>query len=138
MNSMAAKWFHERWNIPLSEYQDSINLCVSGCNTVPQWYVALCGDVIVGGAGVIENDSHDRKDLSPNVCALYVDKPFRCRGMAGDLLQHVCRDMVRRGVNKLYLVTDHTGFYERYGWRFLCMARDEVVDAPVRVYDHGR
>ena len=28
-------------------------------------------------------------------------------------------DMAAQGVETLYLVTDHTAFYERYGWRFL-------------------
>lgn len=29
------------------------------------------GDKIAGGMGVIENDFHDRKDLAPNVCAVW-------------------------------------------------------------------
>ena len=41
-------------------------------NAVPQWYVVLEGDNIIGGCGVIENDFHNRKDLTPNVCAVYI------------------------------------------------------------------
>ena len=33
----------------------------------PQWYLAINGSKIIGGLGVIENDFHERKDLSPNV-----------------------------------------------------------------------
>lgn len=29
---------------------------------VPQWYLAMEGEWIIGGMGVIENDFHDRKD----------------------------------------------------------------------------
>lgn len=28
--------------------------------------------------------------------------------------------MKSKGIGTLYLVTDHTSFYERYGWEFLC------------------
>ena len=54
---------------------------------VPQWYVVVQGDKIIAGLGVIENDFHDRKDLSPNVCAVYVEEAYRCRGIAGEMRQ---------------------------------------------------
>ncbi len=65
---------------------------------------------IIGGMGVIANDFHNRKDLTPNVCAVYVEKDRRCRGIAGVLLNFVCDDMKKRGVDILYLLTDHTSF----------------------------
>lgn len=50
---------------------------------MPQWYLAMDNHVIVGGLGVIENDFHNRKDLTPNVCAVYVDEDYLCQGIAG-------------------------------------------------------
>ena len=50
----------------------------------------------------------------------------RCRGLAGAVLDFVCRDMASRGVGTLYLLTDHTGFYERYGWEYDCLALGTV------------
>lgn len=81
------------------------------------------GDRIVGGLGVIENDFHDRKDLTPNVCAVYTEADRRGRGVAGALLRYVCADMEEKGIDTLYLLTDHTSLYERWGWEFLCMSR---------------
>ena len=60
--------------------------------------------------------------------------PHRCRGIAGEMLHFVCEDMKGRGVPVLYLVTDHTSFYERYGWRFLCMAQGDGEPEPTRLY----
>lgn len=74
---------------------------------------------------MIENDFHDRKDLTPNVCALYVEPERRCRGIAGDLLVHIGKDMAGKGIDTLYLITEHTAFYERYGWEFLCMVQGD-------------
>ncbi len=118
-----AAWFHDRWGIPLEAYQESIRDCLGKEDGIPQWYVVLRGNRIIAGCGVIENDFHQRKDLSPNVCAVYVDEEYRNRGIAGYMLGFVCEDMARLGFRTLYLLTDHTGFYERYGWQFLCMVR---------------
>lgn len=130
----AAEWFHAKWGIPLEAYRESMEQCLKGKGPVPQWYVAVDGNTIVGGLGVIENDFHDRKDLSPNVCAVYVEEAYRCQGIAGALLNHVCADMAGMGVDTLYLLTDHTSFYERYGWEFLCMAQGDGEDEPSRMY----
>ena len=132
----AARWFHEKWNIPLEAYEESIQECLKGTSLVPQWYLAMDGEKITGGLGVIENDFHARKDLSPNVCAVYVEKEYRCRGIAGELLELVCRDMEEQGIKTLYLLTDHDSFYERYGWKFLCMVMGDGEEVPSRMYIH--
>lgn len=132
----AAQWFSEQWRIPLSAYTDSIRACPAGHGAVPQWYLAVEAGAILGGLGVIENDFHDRKDLSPNVCAVYVEPAQRCRGIAGALLEHVCRDMAGMGISTLYLITDHTAFYERYGWQFLCLVQGDGEAEMTRMYVH--
>lgn len=132
----AAEWFHSKWGIPLEAYKESIEESLKNSCVVPQWYVAMDGDNIVGGLGVIENDFHNRKDLAPNVCAVYVEEEYRCRGIAGDLLQLVRDDMKTIGIDTLYLITNHTSFYERYGWEFLCMVQGDGEDEMTRMYVH--
>lgn len=85
---------------------------------------------------MIENDFHDRKDLTPNVCAVYVEEEFRCRGIAGKMLEIVCRDMKEKGIDTLYLITDHDSFYERYGWEFYCMVQGDGEEEMTRMYVH--
>ena len=91
---------------------------------------------IIAGVGVIENDFHERKDLTPNVCALYVEEKYRCRGIAGKLLKLVRDDMENKGISPLYLITEHTSFYERHGWEFLCMVKEEDSNNMIRMYVH--
>lgn len=129
-----AAWFHAKWGVPLEAYRESMAACVKNLGAVPQWYVAVDGGQILGGLGVIENDFHNRPDLAPNVCAVYVEESHRRRGVAGALLNCVCADMAALGVDTLYLLTDHTAFYERYGWQFLCMAQGEGDAEPSRMY----
>ena len=100
------------------------------------WYLCLNREQIIGGLGVIENDFHNRKDLSPNVCAVYTEEAFRGQGIAGRLLTMVVDDMASKGISPLYLVTDHIGFYERYGWQFLCMVQGDGEPNLSRMYVH--
>ena len=136
LKERAAQWFHEKWGIPLEAYRESMEECLTQKSAVPQWYLAMEEDQIIGGLGVIENDFHDRKDLSPNVCAVYTEEAKRGRGVAGALLDTVCTDMKERGIDTLYLVTDHTSFYERYGWEFLCMVQGDGEPQMSRMYIH--
>lgn len=132
----AAQWFSEKWNIPISAYIESMEECVTKKNAVPQWYLAMENQCIIGGVGVIENDFHQRKDLTPNVCAVYTEKQKRGHGIAGALLNYVCADMQEKGMDVLYLISDHTSFYERYGWEFFCMVHEEETNALTRMYVH--
>lgn len=128
--SKAAYWFHEKWEVPMEAYKESMQAAVENHNSIPQWYIVVEGNKIIAGAGVIENDFHKRKDLTPNLCALYVEKEYRCQGIAGKLLDYVCNDM------KAMLITEHTSFYEKYGWKFLCMVEEEDEPKQIRMYVH--
>lgn len=136
LEGQAALWFHEKWGIPLEAYRESMKDCLAGKAPVPQWYLAMENGRILGGLGVIENDFHQRKDLAPNVCAVYTEPDRRGQGIAGELLRFVCADMNQKGIDTLYLVTDHTSFYERYGWEFLCMVQGEGESGLSRMYVH--
>ena len=100
------------------------------------WFLCLDGDQIVGGLGVIENDFHDRPDLTPNICAVYTEESHRCQGIAGNLLNMAVEDLRSKGISPAYLVTDHVGFYERYGWEFLCMVQGDGEPDMTRMYIH--
>lgn len=137
MKERAARWFCEKWGIPQQAYLESMEESIKGA-AVPRWYLALEGDRIIGGMGVIQNDFHERKDLYPNVCAVFTEEDRRGLGIAGRLLDFVCTDMKNQGIDTLYLLTDHTSFYERYGWQYLCMVRTEGRSEMARVYVHRK
>lgn len=118
----AAEWFAGKWSIPVSAYRESMESCLRSPGGVPQWYVVQnAGGGIAAGLGMIENDFHPRRDLTPNVCAVYVEPAWRRRGVARCMLDYVRWDAGRLGLETLYLLTDHTSFYERCGWNFWCM-----------------
>ena len=126
MLQKAAQWFHEKWDIPIAAYQESMEACIMQKTGVPQWYfVQNESQQIIAGAGVIENDFHERKDLTPNLCALFVESPYRGQGIARYILDFIRKEFGKMGVKQLYLVTDHTTFYEKCGWTYLTMVKDD-------------
>lgn len=131
----AANWFHEKWGVPLEAYIESMEAAING-DPVQEWYLCLDGDKIIAGMGVIANDFHDRKDLTPNVCAVYTEDQYRGKGICGELLNFVVADNKAKGISPIYLLTDHTGFYERYGWEFLCMVQGDGERKMSRMYIH--
>ena len=135
LKEIAAGWFHSKWGVPESAYLACMDAYLSG-ETEYGWYLCLDGERIVGGLGVIENDFHDRPDLTPNVCAVYTEESHRKRGISGTLLNMAVEDLRSKGVSPVYLVTDHTGFYERYGWEFFCMVQGDGEPEPSRMYIH--
>ena len=130
-----AQWFHEKWGVPTEAYLKCMDEYLSG-EVKYGWYFCLDGERIVGGLGVIANDFHERKDLSPNICAVYTEEKYRAKGIAGKLLNIVVEDMREKGISPIYLVTDHTNFYERYGWEFLCMVQGDGEEEMTRMYIH--
>ena len=132
----AAEWFNSKWGVPKEAYLECMDEYLN-CVTEYGWYLCLDGEKIVAGMGVIENDFHDRKDLTPNVCAVYTDEEYRGKGIAGKLLNMVVADMKDKGITPIYLVTDHTGFYERYDWEFLCMVQGDGEEEMTRMYIHN-
>lgn len=135
LKDRAAEWFHSKWGVPQEAYLECMEAYLRG-ETEYGWYLCLDGNELAGGLGVIENDFHDRKDLTPNICAVYTEKEYRCRGIAGRLLDMAVEDLRSKGITPVYLVTDHTGFYERYGWEFLCMVQGDGEPDMTRMYIH--
>ena len=93
----AAEWFHSKWGVPKEAYLECMEDYLSG-NTELGWFLCLDGGKIVGGMGVIENDFHERKDLSPNVCAVYTEEEYRGQGIAGKLLNIVVDAVMSQGI----------------------------------------
>ena len=131
----AALWFNSKWGVPTEAYLECMNDYLNN-KTEYGWYLCLCDGRIVGGLGVIENDFHNRKDLYPNICAVFTEEEYRGKGIAGRLLDMAVEDLRLRGISPVYLLTDHIGFYERYGWEFLCMVQGDGETQMSRMYIH--
>lgn len=117
----AIKYIQSKWasKDSLMVYDDCIVNCVNADTLLPQWYLLYDGDKIVGCAGLITNDFISRMDLYPWVCALYIDREYRGHAYGNLLLEKAMKDTQKAGFKKLYLCTDHIGYYEKYGYSYI-------------------
>ena len=131
---IAADYFSAKWGISRQIYHDSMTDSLTTRDAVPRWYLMKDGEEIIGAFGLIENDFMVRKDLSPWLCGLYIEKERRGAALGSLLLDHGRREAGRLGFSKVYLCTDHVGYYERYGWEFFGM-EDSEFGEKTRIYE---
>ncbi|MBR0474111.1 MAG: GNAT family N-acetyltransferase [Erysipelotrichaceae bacterium] len=102
LKDTAAEWFHSKWGVPKEAYLECMERYLNK-ETEYGWYLCLYGNIIVGGMGVIENDFHDRKDLRTNICAVFTEEAFRCKGIAGRLLNITVNNLKSKGITPVYI-----------------------------------
>lgn len=130
---IATDYFSCKWGIDRQIYYNSISDSISTKNALPRWYLMKDNVNIIGSFGLIENDFMVRKDLLPWLCALYVEENMRGKGLGASLLECGCKEAKKLGFSKLYLCTDHIGYYERYSWQYLGDEESEF-GGKTRVY----
>lgn len=111
----AIAFFQEHWAPPENRpiYDDCLR---HSARPVPQWYLLMEGEDVFGGVGLISNDFISRQDLYPWLCALWVEPEHRGKGYSRLLIERVKADARAEGFPKLYLATDHIGYYEKFGF----------------------
>ena len=115
----AADYYSSRWGIDRQIYLDSINDSIITSSPVPRWYLMLDENEIIGGFGLNENDFMVRTDLCPWLCAVYVEPNQRGKQYGAKLLEYGRIEAGKLGFSKVYLCTDHVGYYEKYDWRYI-------------------
>jgi len=100
-------------------YEDCIKYSVLSDNSLPQWYIMIKNDEIIGCAGLITNDFISRMDLFPWISSLFVEQAHRNHNYGFKLIDKACLDAKKAGYKSVFLGTDHIGYYEKYGFEYI-------------------
>jgi GNAT superfamily N-acetyltransferase len=116
----AIKYFQSKWQSVLPKiYEDCISHSIGSLNPLPQWYLLVKVEEIVGCAGLITNDFISRMDLYPWICAIYIEENQRGNNYGSLLIDKAKIDAKEGGFKHLYLCTDHIGYYEKFGFVYV-------------------
>lgn len=117
----AIRYIQSKWATPASlmVYEDCISHALTTASPLPQWYLLELDGELIGCAGLIANDFISRHDLYPWICALFIEENRRGHAYGSLLLAAARADARRGGFPRVYLCTDHVGYYERYGFTFV-------------------
>lgn len=77
--------------------------------------ILVCNSILIGFISIFEHDSDERLDLSPWYATMYVKKEFRGRGYSKLLNNAILKEAKNMGVKKLYLKTELSNYYEKFG-----------------------
>lgn len=131
----AIKYFQDKWAKHGGKimFDDCISNCIVSESILPQWYLLMDKDEIIGCAGLIPNDFISRMDLYPWLCSLYIEKDFRGNSYGALLIEKIKSDAKKLGFKNLYLCTNHIGFYEKYGFEFIAIGY-HLQGESLRIY----
>lgn len=114
------RYCKEKWNKVYKPFSENAELSVNS-DKLPQTYVIKGMEQereIIGFYQLIRNDNLTyHTELSPFVSTLFVDERVRGYGFGYLMLTHAKYEAAKLGYEKLYVSTDHIGYYEKYGFR---------------------
>lgn len=110
----------EKWNKVYETFAECADKSVNA-DTLPQTWVIMGMKEEKEIIGFCQLISHELitcfTDISPFISAIYVDERVRGYGYGEMLLNHAKYEAASLGYGKIYVASDHIGFYEKYGFR---------------------
>ncbi|MBC7005490.1 GNAT family N-acetyltransferase [Photobacterium sp. BZF1] len=113
-----AKYIHSKWGSQ-DNYRYFENAMLNSSkveDAIPQFYVLVNNNQIVGCFGLIINDFVSRHDIYPWFSSLFIEPEHRGKRLCGTMFEHASNVAKSIGYTHLYLTTDHDGLYEKFGW----------------------
>jgi len=117
---VAINFFQNSWpEVYPMAYEDSITTSIQTEQVLPQWYLLEKENEIIGCAGLITNDFISRMDLYPWICAIFISEKHRGNNYGKLLIEKAKSDSKEFEFDSLYLCTNHIGYYEKFGFKYL-------------------
>ena len=87
-------------------------------------FAATLGDNVIGYCTFLETDYYPENRYWPWISSIFVDENHRSQGVCGLLIDAAIAYAKAQGFTRVYIPSDMTGFYERYGFSKI----DELIN----------
>ena len=99
----------------------------------PKVFMMTDVDKLVSFCTLAKKDDIPDTELTPWIGFVYTFPKYRGKHLAGKLIRHAENEARTAGYEKVFISTDHTGLYEKYGYTFYGTAKD-VSGNSSRIY----
>ena len=79
-------------------------------------FAAMNGDAVIGYCTFLKTDYYPDNRYFPWISSMFVDEAHRGKGICGKLIEAAEAYAKAHGFSTVYIPSDMTGFYERYGY----------------------
>lgn len=128
-------YVQNNWIGVFNVFTDVLGEMYSGEKLLPDCYMMLKDDKIIGFYQLVEQELLIRKDLSPWITCVFIDEQERGRRLISKLLEHGRTIAGQLGYSKVYLATSHRQLYEKFGFREIGLSKF-VWGLPSKIYEH--
>lgn len=133
------RWVHTEWGhlMPSISYEKLVSIFKERVrpHTIPETFVAIMDNKIVGTASIVGHDLSTRMDLSPWMAAVYVLPEYRKLGIGSTIVHAIIVEATAMELEHIYLITpDQESFYEKLGWRALEKTHYRGESVTIMVY----
>jgi len=134
-------WVHSEWGhlMPDVSFTQLVSIFRKRVtpHKIPETFVALLGDTLIGTASIVNNDLSTRMDLLPWLAAVYVLPGYRGMGVGSALVRAAEAEIKFLGLDRFYLITpDRSAFYVRLGWKALEKTEYRGENVTIMVYEN--
>lgn len=123
-----AEWGHlydpDVWNLEVARAEFAEQVAIGG-GAAPTTYGAFtAGGDLVGSVSLVSSDDLEGfEHVGPWLASLYVDSPWRRRGLGRRLIEHLLTQPPATNAGSVYLFTpDHADWYAGMGWQQVATA----------------
>lgn len=101
--------------------------------SIAKIFFIVLDDEIIGYCTLTKKDAMDDESLFPWIGFLYVEKEYRGNRYSQKLIEVALEEARNQNYDKVYLETNHEGFYEKYGFEYM-ENRIDVWEEDSRIY----
>ena len=82
-------------------------------------FAAVDGEEIAGYCTFLKEDYYPENRYWPWISSIFVDEQYRGRRISGLMIEKAIEYAKEQGFDKVYIPSDMTGFYEKYGFELI-------------------